>query len=63
MIHKKKGLGTGYIIAPGGHVELEETSMEAAIRETKEETGLDCADLEEMGTLHFQFKDGLRMLG
>ncbi len=63
LIHKKKGLGTGYINAPGGHIEIEETKVEAAIRETKEETGLDITDLKEMGTLYFQFKDGLKMLG
>ena len=28
-------------IAPGGHIELDETPEEAAIREAKEETGLD----------------------
>ncbi len=63
MIMKKKGLGAGYINAPGGHIEIEETKKEAAIRETKEETGLDVSDLEERGTLRFQFRDGLRMLG
>lgn len=63
MILKKRGLGEGYWNAPGGHIELEETSAEAAIRETKEETGLDISDVKEMGTLRFQFKDGLRMLG
>lgn len=63
MIEKKRGLGTGYINAPGGHIEIEETKVEAAIRETKEETGLDVMDLEERGILRFQFKDGLRMLG
>ncbi len=63
MILKKTGLGAGYINAPGGHIELEETKTEAAIRETKEETGLDVTDLEERGVLRFQFKDGLRMLG
>ena len=63
MIMKKTGLGSGYINAPGGHIELEETKTEAAIRETKEETGLTVSDLEERGTLRFQFKDGLRMLG
>ena len=63
MIMKKTGLGSGYINAPGGHIELEETKMEAAIRETKEETGLTVSNLEERGVLRFQFKDGLRMLG
>lgn len=63
MIMKKTGLGSGYINAPGGHIELEETKFEAAIRETKEETGLKVSDLEERGVLRFQFKDGLRMLG
>ena len=47
----------------GGHIEIEETKTEAAIRETKEETGLDVGSLEERAVLRFQFKDGLRMLG
>ncbi len=63
MIRKKTGLGSGYINAPGGHIEIEETKTEAAIRETKEETGLDVSNLEERGVLRFQFRDGLRMLG
>ena len=63
MIMKKTGLGSGYINAPGGHIELEETKTEAAIRETKEETGITVSNLEERGVLRFQFKDGLRMLG
>ena len=63
MIEKKTGLGHGYINASGGHIEIEETKTEAAIRETKEETGLDVSNLEERAVLRFQFKDGLRMLG
>lgn len=63
LILKKRGLGEGYINAPGGHIELEETKTEAAIRETEEETGLRISDPEERGVLHFQFKDGMRMLG
>ena len=63
LINKKRGLGKGYINAPGGHIEIEETKKEAAIRETKEETGLDVDNLEERGTLYFQFKDGMRMIG
>ena len=63
LIEKKTGMGSGYLNAPGGHIELEETKQEAAIRETKEETGLDVSGLEERGTLYFQFKDGIRMIG
>ena len=63
MIMKKTGLGSGYINAPGGHIELEETSVEAAIRETKEETGLDVDNLWNMGRLRFQFKEGTSMVG
>ena len=62
LILKKRGLGDGYYNTPGGHIELEETSTEAAIRETKEETGLTVSDLKERGTLRFQFKDGMRMV-
>lgn len=36
----------GKYVVPGGHVELGERIEEAAIRETKEETGLDVFDLE-----------------
>ena len=63
FIRKLRGLGEGLINGPGGHIEPEETSEEAAIRETKEETGLNVTDLERRGVLHFQFTDGLRMIG
>lgn len=63
LILKKRGMGEGYFNAPGGHIELEETSVEAAVRETKEETGLTVSGLKEMGVLRFQFKNGIRMIG
>lgn len=63
LIEKKQGLGKGYYNAPGGHIESTETAIEAAIREVKEETGLDIADLEYRGKLHFNFKDGMREVG
>jgi nucleoside triphosphatase len=36
----------GRYVVPGGHVELGERMEEAAVREAKEETGLDIYDLE-----------------
>jgi nucleoside triphosphatase len=36
----------GKYVVPGGHVELGERIEEAAVREAKEETGLDIYDLE-----------------
>jgi ADP-ribose pyrophosphatase len=63
MIEKKRGLGEGYLNAPGGHIELEETAEEAARRETKEETGLEVSNLEYRGLLRFNFKEGIREIG
>ena len=45
------------------HIEEAETALEAAVRETKEETGVDISDIEFRGTLRFQFSDGTRELG
>jgi nucleoside triphosphatase len=41
----------GAYVVPGGHVELGERLEETAVREAKEETGLDIYDLE---FIHFQ---------
>jgi 8-oxo-dGTP diphosphatase len=38
--YKKTGFGTGKVVAPGGHVEPDESAAEAAAREVKEETGI-----------------------
>jgi 8-oxo-dGTP pyrophosphatase MutT (NUDIX family) len=39
LLHKHKKLGIW--LQPGGHIELDEDPNEAAVREAKEETGLD----------------------
>lgn len=63
LINKKRGLGAGKVNAPGGHIEEGETALEAAIRETQEETGLTPLNVKEAGKLYFQFTKGLKMEG
>jgi 8-oxo-dGTP diphosphatase len=55
--HKKTGLGTGKIVALGGHVEERETAAEAAAREVGEESGIEVAaeSLREAAHITFLF--------
>ena len=43
---------------PGGHIEREESLIDSAIREVKEETGLDIDNVVLCGVKHFPTKDG-----
>jgi len=59
LIHKKRGLGAGKINAPGGRIDVGETSLQAAIREVEEEVCVTPIEIEHCGELAFQFVDGL----
>lgn len=61
LIRKKRGLGAGKINGPGGKLELGETALEAAVRETEEELRIVPKDLVEAGELFFDFADGLKL--
>ncbi|MFV1996249.1 MAG: 8-oxo-dGTP diphosphatase [Verrucomicrobiales bacterium] len=61
LIRKLTGLGKGNINGPGGKLEPGESAREAAIREVEEEVGVTAHDPQEMGVLHFQFTDGLKL--
>lgn len=63
LINKKTGLGEGKVNAPGGRIEAGEMPVEAAVRETEEETGLTPLNLKQTGTLSFIFKDGYSLKG
>lgn len=58
LIQKKRGLGAGKINGPGGRIDPGETAEQAAVRETREEIGLETADIEKSGELFFAFADG-----
>jgi 8-oxo-dGTP diphosphatase len=61
LIHKKRGLGAGKINGPGGRLEPGETPREAAVREVREELGVEAVDVTPSGELFFQFVDGLSL--
>ncbi|WP_440763645.1 8-oxo-dGTP diphosphatase [Natronorubrum sp. DTA7] len=53
LIEKRRGLGEGWYNGPGGKLEADETPRECAVRETREEVGLeiDPESLEKAGEL------------
>ena len=53
--YKKTGLGTGKIVALGGHVEERETGAQAAAREVKEESGIAVAADSLRAAAHITF--------
>lgn len=63
LIHKKTGLGKGKVNAPGGRIEPGESAVDAAVRETFEETGVSASELEKVGELFFIFTDGYSLHG
>ncbi len=57
MIYKKRGQGTGKMNVPGGKIRPGESAEQAAIRETKEETGIEPVNPVEVGKLEFYFPE------
>jgi 8-oxo-dGTP pyrophosphatase MutT (NUDIX family) len=54
---KKRGFGAGRWNGAGGKVENGEKIIDAAIRETKEEIGVEVKNPEKVGLFHFKFSE------
>lgn len=59
---KKHGFGEGRWNGFGGKLNEDETIEEAAIRQVREEAGIDVQDLFEKGVLEFEFQDSHELL-
>lgn len=55
--YKQGNRKAGYYDIPGGKIEDGESSMEAAIREMKEETKVDVIDIKHKGIMHIKYSD------
>jgi len=55
---KKRGFGVGLWNGFGGKADAGETIFETAVRELREESGVDAMDLEKRGIISFSFEDG-----
>lgn len=62
LIRKKRGLGAGKVIGPGGRLQPGESPVMAAVRETAEEVGIEVEQPALLGQLSFQFADGYALL-
>ncbi len=58
LIRKKRGFGAGKVNGPGGKVDEGEDMYAAALRELREETGVEAEELRYHGVLEFRDIDG-----
>ena len=61
LIHKKRGLGAGLLNGPGGRMEKGETPVQTAVRETREELGIEVKNPRFAGELWFDMTDGYKL--
>ena len=57
LIRKKRGLGAGKISGPGGRLEPGESFAACAVREVREELGVEVSEIVQAGEHRFQFTD------
>ena len=62
LVQNRQNKDWNGIVFPGGHIELGESFVKSAIREVKEETGLDIQNLTLCGTKQFTTNDHCRYI-
>lgn len=62
MVRRGKAPNRGLWGFPGGHVELGETALAAAVRELAEETGVTATARDYLGNIDLIERDGARVL-
>lgn len=63
LIHKKTGHGAGRINGPGGKLEPGESVVSCAVRETREEVGIEVSSARCVLEMRFVERDGPQWLG
>lgn len=62
LVKNRQNTDWNGIVFPGGHIELGESFVKSAVREVKEETGLDIQNLVLCGTKQFTTNDNCRYI-
>lgn len=57
LIRKKRGVGAGNYVGPGGKLEGDESLEECVIREVREEVGIHVSDVEKAGAFVYYSDD------
>ncbi len=61
LIEKKRGLGAGKVNGPGGRFEPNESAIDCAVRELREELCVGAEGVAPHGELSFHFQDGYKL--
>lgn len=59
---KRTATGSRALALPKGHLDAGETAVEAATREVREETGLICEPVRELGEVRYRYRRGGRTI-
>lgn len=57
IVPRRRGRQGGKVLGlPKGHLDGDETAVQAAVREVREETGVEVEPIEELGEIHYRYE-------